>query len=76
MGQRRANRWRQTMLFSKEVPQTIEFPPETLRQAVEALADLLLGDGGDDKPVGARRGCDDAEDQSGPPKIGGPALWR
>ena len=58
----RANRWRQTPLFSEAAPRAIELPPETVRRVVVALADLLLGEA--DAFGGERKGRDDAEDQS------------
>jgi hypothetical protein len=63
MGRPRANRGRQATLFPEEAPPSIEFPPETLRQAVRALAELLLGDLGADDIAGRGRARDDAEDQ-------------
>ena len=64
MGGRGAHRWRQVRLFPKEGRRSTEFPDETVRQAVSALAELLLGILSDDTLVTPREEHDDDENQS------------
>jgi hypothetical protein len=64
MGRRCVNRWQQTTLFPQETSRSVEFPDETVQQAVSALAELLLGTLADDTTIISRGEHDDDESQS------------
>jgi hypothetical protein len=64
MGGGGANRWRQVRLFREASRPSAEFPDETVRQAVSALAELLLGILADDTTITPREEHDVDEDQS------------